>query len=342
MTSNVRIEISKERLLSDLKRIGVAKGDHLAVTLSFKSMGYIIGGPQTFIDALLEAVGSEGTIMMNTHTPSFNPSLMPTNYVFDRAKTMPSTGIVPTSIIKREDSIRSLHPTCSVACIGKMAEYLTIGHDETSNSYLPYEKLAEIGGKYLAIGIENRLVAIRHEAQRQAGLFIVPNYLCANFRDQEGNIKLHVQLRPPCAKKLPELVPKLEAKGVIKRGDIGMAHSIIASADELLYHMSAMLKENPSLNLCDDLSCIMCRELERRMKLYGRIENPKLFQKNILIRTVLSWRNRLLLRRLNSFNPTKTPNMITKISQTIIAFLGENRVQREKIRNEITFKRIKP
>jgi len=323
MTSSSRIEINKNRLLSDLKKIGVAKGDHIAVTLSFKSIGYVIGGPQTFIDALLEAVGTEGTIMINTHTRSFIPSLMPPDYIFDKTKTEPSTGIVPRTIIKRIESMRSHHPTHSVACLGKMAEYLTRGHDETSNSYLPYEKLAEIGGKYLAIGIGNRLVAIRHEAQRRAGLYVVPDYTCVNFKDKEGNIKLHVQLRPPCFKKLPELVPKLEAKGVIKRGEIGMAHSIIASAEHLLYHMSAMLKENPALNLCDDISCYMCRELESRLNLYERIVNPKLFQKNLLIRTVLGWRNRLLLRRLNCFNSKKTPNMITKILQTIIAFCGK-------------------
>jgi aminoglycoside N3'-acetyltransferase len=323
MTSTDRIEVTKDRLISDLKKIGVTKGDHLAVTLSFKSIGYVVGGPQILIDALLEAVGSEGTIMMNTHTESFSPCYLPTDYIFDKEKTAPSTGIVPQNIIKRSDSIRSSHPTCSVACIGKMAEYLTTGHDETANSYLPYEKLAKIDGKYLAIGIGNRLVAIRHEAQRRAGLFIVPDYRCVKFRDQEGNIKLHVQLKTPCFNKLPDLVPKLEAKGIIKRGDIGMAHSIIASADQLLYHMSSILKENPTLNLCDGISCYMCRELERRMNLYERIVNPKLFQKNVLIRTVLSWRNRLLLRRLNSFNPTKVSCSITKTFESIFVIAGK-------------------
>jgi len=321
MTSTGRIEITKDRLVSDLKKIGVTKGDHLAVTLSFKSIGYVVGGPQTFIDALLEAVGSEGTIMVNTHTRSFSPCFISNDYIFDREKTAPVTGIVPRNIIMRSDSIRSAHPTYSVACIGKMANYLITSHDETANPYLPYEKLAKIGGKYLAIGIGNRLVAIRHEAQRRAGLFIVPVYRCVKFRDQEGNIKLHVKLKPPCNKKLPDLVPKLEAKGIIKRGDIGMAHSILASADQLLYHMTVMLKENPTLNLCDDISCYLCRELERRMNLYERIVNPKLFQKNILIRTLLSWKNRLLLRQLNSFRPIKEPHMIRKFFQLIFVFL---------------------
>jgi aminoglycoside 3-N-acetyltransferase len=310
MKSTATTEITKNRLLSDLKEIGVKEGDHLAVTLSFKSIGHVDGGPQRFIDALVEAVGSQGTIMMNTHTSSFSPFQLDSNYVFDSKTTVPSTGIVPRTMVSRTDAIRSLHPTCSVACIGKMANYLVEGHKEGTNSYLPYEKLAKLGGKYLAIGIGNRLVAIRHEAQRRAGLFVVPAYRYVKFRDQKGNIRLHMQLRTPCFKKLPELVPKLERVMIIKRGKIGMADSIIAPADELLYHMSKMLKENPTLNLCDDISCYMCRELERRMNLYERIVNPKLFQKNTFIRTAIGWRNRLLLKKMNSFNQNKKSRTI--------------------------------
>ena len=320
MTSNSRIEITEDQIINDLKKIGVEKGDHIAVTLSLKSIGYVIGGPDAFIDALLEAVGEKGTIMMNTYTMPFGKSIIPSDYVFDAKKTMPYTGLVPQTMIKCEGAIRSRHPLCSVVSIGKMAKYLTQGHDETSKPFLPYEKLAEIGGKYLAIGIGNRLVAIRHEAQRRAGLYVVPDYWGVNFVNSEGKIKRYIELRPPCVKKLPELVSKLEAKGTIKRGKVGMAYSFIGSAGKIIDAMAALLKENPTLNLCDDLFCYKCRELERRMNLYERIANPKLFQKNTFIRTVLSWRNKLLLRRLNYSNPRKTPNWINKILRVIIIF----------------------
>ncbi|MFX1521651.1 MAG: AAC(3) family N-acetyltransferase [Promethearchaeota archaeon] len=312
MTSLSRIEVTKAQIIEDLKRIGLRNGDHVAVTLSFKSIGHVNGGPDAFIDALLETVGSDGTIMMNTFTPIYSRDL-PSDYVFDHAKTAPYTGLIPRTILKRKDVFRSMHPTFSVASIGKMARYLTVSHDETANPFLPYEKLAKIGGKYLSIGIGDRLVAIRHEAQRRAGLYIVPNYFCVKFRNSEGESKIFIGLVPPCVKKLPELVPKLESMGIIKRGKIGMARSIIGSAKKLIDSMTTLLKENPTLNLCDDLFCYKCRELERRMNLYGRIINPKLFQINPLIRIVLSWRNNLLLRRLNSCNSRKTPKWIAKI-----------------------------
>lgn len=322
MTSPERVELTKDDLLKDLKKIGVVKGDHLAVTLSFKSIGYVIGGPAAFIDALLEAVGSEGTIMTNAYTKSFEKGSIPSDYVFDAKKTMPYTGIVPQTMIKRKGAIRSRHPICSVVTMGKMALYLTEDHDETSQAFLPYEKLAELSGKYLAVGIGNRLVGIRHEAQRRAGLFVVPDYWGVNFVNSDGKIKKYIELKPPCVKRLPDLTPKLDDKGVIKRGKIGRADSYIGSAQKILDTMTDMLKEKQTLNLCDDPLCYKCRELERRLNLYKRIENPKLFQKNLLFRKVLSWRSQLLIRLLHDCNLRKTLNCITNFLLKVILFLN--------------------
>ncbi|PVX26459.1 MAG: hypothetical protein CW691_01400, partial [Candidatus Bathyarchaeum sp.] len=60
-----------------------------------------------------------------------------------------------------------------------------------------------------------------------------------------------------------------------------------------------MLTENPTLTLCEDVSCIWCRELERRMNLFSRIENPKFFQKNGIAVNLTALVNRVRLKRFN-------------------------------------------
>ncbi len=57
-----------ERLVGDLKKIGIASGDVLWIHSSYKSIGAVEGGAGTVIAALEEAVGPEGTLLM----PSFN------------------------------------------------------------------------------------------------------------------------------------------------------------------------------------------------------------------------------------------------------------------------------
>ena len=57
-----------EVLVNELKRVGLQKNDVVMVHASLKSMGYICGGAQTVIEALIEVVGEEGTIMMPTQS----------------------------------------------------------------------------------------------------------------------------------------------------------------------------------------------------------------------------------------------------------------------------------
>lgn len=306
--SYIRTEVSKARIIRDLRKIGVKEGDHIAVTLSFKSIGYVKGGPEAFIDALLELVGPDGTIMMNTYTRSFSLSEIASDYIFEYKSTPAYTGLVPETLRRRRNSIRSRHPTCSVTAIGKLAKYLTEGHDKNSSAHMPYSRLASVDGKYLCIGLGNNLVAVRHESQRLAGLFnVVPIVHGVKYRDDEGKVKIFVFDYPPCVKKLPKLVPILRKMGTVKIGRIGMAYSILAPARGLLKVMTGMLKENPTLNLCDNVFCLWCRELERRLNLYKKIENPKYFQKSsFMIQTIalVNW-FRLKKYRFMSFRRGK-------------------------------------
>ena len=285
-------KISKQRIVRDLNAMGVNKGDHLSLGISFKSIGFVMGGPETLIDALLEAVGPEGTIMVNTFTEFFYPTEVEfemVDYVFDVESTEVNTGIIPETFRKRDDAVRSRHPVVSVAAIGRMAEFLTESHDETADAYLPFSKLSEIDGKYLAIGIGDRLVGIRHQAQHLAGLLdVVPWRRCVRYKTSDGEIKIFtLKDRGGCVKRLPELVSHLRSIGIVKDGKIGQASAVLVPARESLAVMAELLIQNPSINLCNSVWCLWCRELEGRLNLYERIEHPRYFQKNVAIRKLV-------------------------------------------------------
>lgn len=293
-------EFTKEQLIEDLRKIGVVEGDHLGVGLSFKSIGSVLGGPDALIDAFLEAVGPEGTIMIPANTRSFPLYLIESgqvDYIFNYRSTRPYTGLVPDTLRKRAGAIRSRHPICSVVALGSLAEYLTEGHDDKSQSYLPYSRLAEAEGKILSIGIGDRLVSFRHEAQYKAGLLdVVPLRHAVKYISEEGTVELFIQKESQCCvKRLPGLVDIMRERGLITDGTIGMANSVLVPAREGLNMMTELLRSDPTLNLCDDVRCLWCRELERRLDLYKRINNPKYFQKNILAMNVLALINGLRL-----------------------------------------------
>lgn len=60
--------ILKVDIIQRLKEIGLESGDNVIVHTSLKSMGYVCGGAQAVIEALIETVGENGTIMMPTQS----------------------------------------------------------------------------------------------------------------------------------------------------------------------------------------------------------------------------------------------------------------------------------
>ena len=51
-------------MITKLREVGLEKGDTVMVHTSLKRMGYVCGGAQTVIEALMDVVGEAGTIMM--------------------------------------------------------------------------------------------------------------------------------------------------------------------------------------------------------------------------------------------------------------------------------------
>ena len=163
--------VLKQDILSALSEVGVCNGQTIMVHTSLSSLGFVCGGAQVIIEALLETVGTEGTIMMPTQSwknldpatgvhweepenwwqlirenwPAYNKDITPTN----------TMGTVAEMFRKWPGTLRSDHPARSVAAWGKHAEYLTSAHD-LSNIFgdgSPIGKLYELDGLVLLIGV---------------------------------------------------------------------------------------------------------------------------------------------------------------------------------------------
>jgi len=294
--------ITKDHIVMDLKRLGVREGDHIGLGVSFRSIGLVEGGPETLISSLMTVLGASGTIMIPAYTggrPRTRTNSGRLENYFDPALTPANTGIVPETLRQRENALRSRHPHCSVVAFGRLARYLTESHDANAPAYMPYSRLAARGGKILSIGIGDKLVGFRHEAQYQAGLLdILPPQLQTRYRDEDGQVKVFIRRDSGgCVRRLPALVDALRQKGLVKEGKIGEAASILVDAREGLKIMTHLLKSDPTLNLCDEISCLWCREIERRMDLYRLIENRKYFQRYTLVRYIIASINWARLRR---------------------------------------------
>lgn len=163
--------VVRQDILHALAQIGVKKGQTVMVHTSLSSLGFVCGGAQVVIEALLEQVGSDGTIMMPTQSwKNLDPTAgvhwqEPENWwpiirenwpAYDRRITPTNTmGAVAEMFRLWPGTLRSDHPARSVAANGRYAEYLTREHD-LSNIFgedSPIGKLYQLDGYVLLIGV---------------------------------------------------------------------------------------------------------------------------------------------------------------------------------------------
>ena len=62
--------ITREQITGDLKALDIRTGDAVMMHSSLSALGFVDGGAETVVDALLETVGPDGTLLV----PAFRDS----------------------------------------------------------------------------------------------------------------------------------------------------------------------------------------------------------------------------------------------------------------------------
>lgn len=143
---------TKESLMRDLAALGINPKGTLFVHSSYKSIGDVEGRADTVLDALSEYM-KDGLLVLPTHTWA---NTNPKNPVMDVLYTPANVGILPELFRHREGVLRSLHPTHSVAALGKDAAEFIEG-EVTRTTPCPeggvYHRLYTRGAQILLIGV---------------------------------------------------------------------------------------------------------------------------------------------------------------------------------------------
>lgn len=279
---------SQEELLSNIKALGINSGDTVFVRAGLRKINS--EGRSTFLNALLEVVGKEGTVLtlsFNEHDywPFFNENNV---FTVDGPTT---AGSFPKQIINHPNGKRSLHPTCSYAAIGKNAELILKNHDENATSYLPIKRLIDLNGKMLLTGCleESPGFTTVHYVQEILGLSkksILKN-LSGIYYSKDGEKKKFFRKDiGGCSLGFGAFYQHYINKGYLKHGMIGDAHSIIVGAKEAFETELEIMKTQPTYALCRNSQCTMCRATwtynKKEMFSFIIFELPRKILKKIL------------------------------------------------------------
>lgn len=155
------------------------------VHAAMSRVGRLLNGPDALIGALLDAVGSAGTIMSYTdwdaaydelldsagrvppewrdHIPPYDPAA---------SRAIRDNGVLAEFIRTTPGARRSGNPAASMAAIGARAEWLTVDHslDYGYGERSPLAKLVEAGGKVLMVGAPLDTMTLLHHAEHLASI----------------------------------------------------------------------------------------------------------------------------------------------------------------------------
>ena len=162
----MRAQHTREKLLDDLRVLGVEQGDILFIHSSFKSLGRVEGGVAAVVGALEHAVGHEGLLLI----PSFNLVARPRRAeLWDVETTLSTVGWITEYFRRMPGTYRSDHYSHSVAARGRGAREFVSGHlgkeglksgwdlepwGKTFGTNSPMYRAYRADGKLLMLGVD--------------------------------------------------------------------------------------------------------------------------------------------------------------------------------------------
>ncbi len=174
-------------LAAALRAAGLQPGMTVLVHSSMKKIGgWICGGAEAVLHALLGVLGDDGTLMMPTHTtdntdPALweNPPVPPAWWQIIRDETPayhPVTtvtqhmGALPENFRRWEGVLRSAHPVGSFAAKGKYALLLTANHElsDIFGERSPIGQLYALDGWVFLLGVSYYNCTTLHLAEYRA------------------------------------------------------------------------------------------------------------------------------------------------------------------------------
>lgn len=175
-----RAPLPRSELTAALHKLGVRPGAVVMVHASMSRLGWVVGGSQTVVEALLEASGPNGTVLAyagwednpyhlaewpiawqqayRAEMPPFDPALAEARHV---------NGRLPERIRTWPGSHRSAHPEAGFVALGTRAAELTADQDR----HLPYGprsplgRLVDADGQVLLLGAPFTTMTLLHHVE---------------------------------------------------------------------------------------------------------------------------------------------------------------------------------
>lgn len=259
---NRQKELSKAEVTNQLWALGVKKGGVLLVHTSFRATRPIEKGPLGLIEALLDAIGPEGTLVMPSWTGNDEEP-------FDPRKTpaSPDLGVVADTFWRLPGVLRSSH-CFAFAAAGPEATIITSDplplppHIPES----PIGRVHDLDGQVLLLGVGHDADTMLHLAELIADVpYRVPRY-CTVLQDGLP-VRIGYEENDHCCVCFVLADKWLRERDIQSEGCVGHAHARLVRAQDLVEVALEHLADDPLLFLhSPGEGCAECDEAHKSIK----------------------------------------------------------------------------
>jgi aminoglycoside N3'-acetyltransferase len=262
-------ELSQAEVSAQLRALGVKRGGVLLVHSSFRAVRPIADGPIGLIEALRDALGPEGTLVMpswsHTDDEPFDPRVTP---------AAEDLGIVAQTFWRLPGVQRSDH--CQAfAAIGPQAVAITADplplppHIAAS----PVGRVHELNGQVLLLGVGHDANTSLHLAELLASVPYRTLSYCTVLKNGRAT-RVEYGENDHCCARFALADEWLSERGRQSQGQVGHAHARLADSRDIVALAVERLAADPLLFLHPPAAgCTECDEARQSVSVAGRMRN---------------------------------------------------------------------
>ena len=231
--------VTRAAIVKALRGMGLERGDILVVHSSLSSFGRVRGGAKAVVDALLETIGTDGTLVM--------PSLpAATGKPYDYRATPTGMGAVAEHFRGKRATARSMCPFVPASALGPRAQEFVQNHHKCRCPYIdsPWDLAALAGGYVLLLGVDQDRNTTLHCAEARARVAYM-NPADGEYVDERGRMRRYrgVLYAGP-HRNFIAVDPLLRKAGIMKTARIGTCVARLMKGRDLIEFCTDLLRRD--------------------------------------------------------------------------------------------------
>ena len=274
----------RDDIARQLTSLGLRRGDCVMMHSSLSALGPVEGGAETVVDAIRDAIGPDGTLIV----PAFRDNVWGESEDFTNSDCDCTSadglchsqqpgfqGVIAEAVRRRPGSLRSCHPTHSWVALGPAAGDVLIGHRHSPTMCgpgNPFEELVRRDGCLLLLGVGVNLVTLWHYHEEKLRVPYLGHYWPA---ERHHN---HCVPGRRIYYEFPGIMQDVcRSAGVLHTGRVGKSTSGLMRAVDFDQFLATVMADDPFCLVlrpperdCGDLAVDALRKAARMLEAWSR------------------------------------------------------------------------